>query len=148
MRERDDGTRGTAGHGRGHGAVVCHPEHREGSPPESLPLDQMVPHRRPIADSPSSNYVERAYTRIIKQGTSTCSIYIPYPQNPNPTSTMASSRNFGASSRGSAISSRTPRTSRRWFTTGFRISAGWDSCLLYTSPSPRDGLLCRMPSSA
>ena len=23
-----------------------------------------------------------------------------------------------------------------------------DSCLLYTSPSPRDGLLCRMPSSA
>ena len=23
----------------------------------------------------------------------------------------------------------------------------WD-CLLYTSPSPRDGLLCRMPSSA
>ena len=26
---------------------------------------------------------------------------------------------------------------------------GWDnSCLLYTSPSPRDGLLSRMPSSA
>ena len=24
---------------------------------------------------------------------------------------------------------------------------GWD-CLLYTSPSPRDGLLSRMPSSA
>ena len=24
----------------------------------------------------------------------------------------------------------------------------WDSCLLYTSPSPRDGLLSRMPSSA
>ena len=23
-----------------------------------------------------------------------------------------------------------------------------DSCLLYTSPSPRDGLLSRMPSSA
>ena len=24
----------------------------------------------------------------------------------------------------------------------------WDTCLLYTSPSPRDGLLSRMPSSA
>ena len=24
----------------------------------------------------------------------------------------------------------------------------WSSCLLYTSPSPRDGLLSRMPSSA
>ena len=24
----------------------------------------------------------------------------------------------------------------------------WVSCLLYTSPSPRDGLLSRMPSSA
>ena len=24
----------------------------------------------------------------------------------------------------------------------------WKSCLLYTSPSPRDGLLSRMPSSA
>ena len=24
----------------------------------------------------------------------------------------------------------------------------YDSCLLYTSPSPRDGLLSRMPSSA
>ena len=28
------------------------------------------------------------------------------------------------------------------------ISAYGDSCLLYTSPSPRDGLLSRMPSSA
>ena len=28
-------------------------------------------------------------------------------------------------------------------------AAGWDrTCLLYTSPSPRDGLLSRMPSSA
>ena len=26
--------------------------------------------------------------------------------------------------------------------------AGINSCLLYTSPSPRDGLLSRMPSSA
>ena len=26
--------------------------------------------------------------------------------------------------------------------------AGLDDCLLYTSPSPRDGLLSRMPSSA
>ena len=27
------------------------------------------------------------------------------------------------------------------------LSMNWD-CLLYTSPSPRDGLLSRMPSSA
>ena len=36
-------------------------------------------------------------------------------------------------------------------TTGYGIctSADWDkNCLLYTSPSPRDGLLSRMPSSA
>ena len=33
----------------------------------------------------------------------------------------------------------------------FRLTnmMGWDdTCLLYTSPSPRDGLLSRMPSSA
>ena len=29
-----------------------------------------------------------------------------------------------------------------------RIAASTDFCLLYTSPSPRDGLLSRMPSSA
>ena len=28
------------------------------------------------------------------------------------------------------------------------IDEGADICLLYTSPSPRDGLLSRMPSSA
>ena len=28
------------------------------------------------------------------------------------------------------------------------VSATLDGCLLYTSPSPRDGLLSRMPSSA
>ena len=30
---------------------------------------------------------------------------------------------------------------------GVAFDHGWD-CLLYTSPSPRDGLLSRMPSSA
>ena len=30
----------------------------------------------------------------------------------------------------------------------FAIVAGVIGCLLYTSPSPRDGLLSRMPSSA
>ena len=30
----------------------------------------------------------------------------------------------------------------------FELYAGVFSCLLYTSPSPRDGLLSRMPSSA
>ena len=29
-----------------------------------------------------------------------------------------------------------------------RVRRGRDGCLLYTSPSPRDGLLSRMPSSA
>ena len=29
-----------------------------------------------------------------------------------------------------------------------QLSFSWDTCLLYTSPSPRDGLLSRMPSSA
>ena len=28
------------------------------------------------------------------------------------------------------------------------IGPGYGACLLYTSPSPRDGLLSRMPSSA
>ena len=28
------------------------------------------------------------------------------------------------------------------------LSSAMDTCLLYTSPSPRDGLLSRMPSSA
>ena len=30
----------------------------------------------------------------------------------------------------------------------FVLDAQFHSCLLYTSPSPRDGLLSRMPSSA
>ena len=29
-----------------------------------------------------------------------------------------------------------------------RLEARFSTCLLYTSPSPRDGLLSRMPSSA
>ena len=46
--------------------------------------------------------------------------------------------------------------SRRWYATK-AIEHGWsravltvqiETCLLYTSPSPRDGLLSRMPSSA
>ena len=32
--------------------------------------------------------------------------------------------------------------------TGGTLKAPVKSCLLYTSPSPRDGLLSRMPSSA
>ena len=32
--------------------------------------------------------------------------------------------------------------------TSFRDQAVYHVCLLYTSPSPRDGLLSRMPSSA
>ena len=31
---------------------------------------------------------------------------------------------------------------------GLRLLNRYDVCLLYTSPSPRDGLLSRMPSSA
>ena len=30
----------------------------------------------------------------------------------------------------------------------FKDQPSWSTCLLYTSPSPRDGLLSRMPSSA
>ena len=32
--------------------------------------------------------------------------------------------------------------------TALRLTEDGKSCLLYTSPSPRDGLLSRMPSSA
>mgnify|MGYP003684456827 CR=1 FL=1 len=32
--------------------------------------------------------------------------------------------------------------------TRFQYTGGNNDCLLYTSPSPRDGLLSRMPSSA
>ena len=32
--------------------------------------------------------------------------------------------------------------------TGTAVANGVEDCLLYTSPSPRDGLLSRMPSSA
>ena len=32
--------------------------------------------------------------------------------------------------------------------TAYAAAAAYDACLLYTSPSPRDGLLSRMPSSA
>ena len=35
-----------------------------------------------------------------------------------------------------------------WYETGQEKIEGEYSCLLYTSPSPRDGLLSRMPSSA
>ena len=34
------------------------------------------------------------------------------------------------------------------FKTGDKVSIIESNCLLYTSPSPRDGLLSRMPSSA
>ena len=33
-------------------------------------------------------------------------------------------------------------------TAGDQLSTAATTCLLYTSPSPRDGLLARMPSSA
>ena len=39
----------------------------------------------------------------------------------------------------------TPETHGKW---SLRASATGELCLLYTSPSPRDGLLSRMPSSA
>ena len=35
-----------------------------------------------------------------------------------------------------------------WHSLGTRLNAPATACLLYTSPSPRDGLLSRMPSSA
>ena len=47
----------------------------------------------------------------------------------------------------------TTKKINQWSTTGIVISARkasimYRNCLLYTSPSPRDGLLSRMPSSA
>ena len=44
-------------------------------------------------------------------------------------------------------------TTARLIDVGYRMSLfpnpnGHNNCLLYTSPSPRDGLLSRMPSSA
>ena len=55
-----------------------------------------------------------------------------------------------------AISSSSEAT--KWNEPGAHLSIGWMDlqadfadpgyCLLYTSPSPRDGLLSRMPSSA
>ena len=43
-----------------------------------------------------------------------------------------------------------PRHSRghKIYPTNINFRANIDACLLYTSPSPRDGLLSRMPSSA
>ena len=42
-----------------------------------------------------------------------------------------------------------PNPDKRAFDYPFQLSGGQrQSCLLYTSPSPRDGLLSRMPSSA
>ena len=35
-----------------------------------------------------------------------------------------------------------------YYTGGWNSDGGYYGCLLYTSPSPRDGLLSRMPSSA
>ena len=42
------------------------------------------------------------------------------------------------------------RGTLRWMTSApfMHGAAQWIACLLYTSPSPRDGLLSRMPSSA
>ena len=39
-------------------------------------------------------------------------------------------------------------TLNQGITTNFNVSGVSTACLLYTSPSPRDGLLSRMPSSA
>ena len=44
-----------------------------------------------------------------------------------------------------SIAQANPTTTGGW---GNRWSAGWVTCLLYTSPSPRDATLSRMPSSA
>ena len=47
-----------------------------------------------------------------------------------------------------------PQGTENWLTAGFgfpetpALNSVMTSCLLYTSPSPRDGLLSRMPSSA
>ena len=48
--------------------------------------------------------------------------------------------------------STVPESQRKGITTSMKVDSdvtmGFITCLLYTSPSPRDGLLSRMPSSA
>ena len=47
------------------------------------------------------------------------------------------------------IPTNRPRARQDWVDQVFKTEpAKWRACLLYTSPSPRDGLLSRMPSSA
>ena len=64
---------------------------------------------------------------------------------------------FAAVSSTSATYFGVPETSINWLSTGFLFAFivvsplvihTLHTCLLYTSPSPRDGLLSRMPSSA
>ena len=55
----------------------------------------------------------------------------------------------GAVSSGTTLSdSDLPNHSAALLTSGSLAAARIGTCLLYTSPSPRDGLLSRMPSSA
>ena len=49
---------------------------------------------------------------------------------------------------GSDTATSTSDESDNSHTITFAGTAQLDTCLLYTSPSPRDGLLSRMPSSA
>ena len=46
------------------------------------------------------------------------------------------------------VTSWTPRGTQETPYDSLIVAAGSSACLLYTSPSPRDGLLSRMPSSA
>ena len=52
--------------------------------------------------------------------------------------------NFGAES----PMSESNETAAQESAEGASMNSGSGACLLYTSPSPRDGLLSRMPSSA
>ena len=48
----------------------------------------------------------------------------------------------------SIYSAAKPKILNSYWTAFVKSAALYDVCLLYTSPSPRDGLLSRMPSSA
>ena len=75
---------------------------------------------------------------------------------------MSFSNTFDTTNTGSAVSNRedltdvltipapeeTPVLSSASKTKATATFSEWTVCLLYTSPSPRDGLLSRMPSSA
>ena len=84
------------------------------------------------------------------------SSYVPFQPEKGPQRALQVDKHRGGTSSESSYVPLHPRQETR-LAAGVEVRASWDShstvgivtgCLLYTSPSPRDGLLSRMPSSA